>query len=121
MFADYENDGKVGALSREPGRRGTLLENVSTDTGHWIEIKLVAQRAIATASARGSRSSPQANGRRRSAWRLQVISPKTTAACTLAWARQPPLTSSLFAGRAGTNKRWRNSRADRVLTVEETK
>lgn len=45
-FADYMNDGKVGAFVVNLGARGTLLRNVSANTGHWIDIKLVgAMRA----------------------------------------------------------------------------
>ncbi len=40
-FADYMNDGKVGAFVVNLGARGTLLRNVSTNTGHWIDVKLV--------------------------------------------------------------------------------
>ncbi len=40
-FADYMNDGKVGAYVVNLGSEGTLLHNVSTNTGHWVEIKLV--------------------------------------------------------------------------------
>jgi len=40
-FADYENNGKVDAFVVNLGGKGTLLRNVSTNTGHWIEIKLV--------------------------------------------------------------------------------
>jgi hypothetical protein len=39
-FADYDNDGKVDAFVVNLGAKGTLLHNVSTDTGHWIAIKL---------------------------------------------------------------------------------
>ena len=40
-FADYDNDGKVDAFVVNLGARGTLLHNVSTNTGHWIAVKLV--------------------------------------------------------------------------------
>ncbi|MGD0546952.1 MAG: CRTAC1 family protein [Terracidiphilus sp.] len=40
-FADYDNDGKVDAFVVNLGGKGTLVHNVSTNTGHWIEIKLV--------------------------------------------------------------------------------
>jgi hypothetical protein len=40
-FADYRNDGKVDAYVVNLGSEGTLLHNVSTNTGHWVEIKLV--------------------------------------------------------------------------------
>ncbi len=39
-FADYDNDGKVDAFEVNLGARGTLLHNVSTNTGHWIAVKL---------------------------------------------------------------------------------
>jgi hypothetical protein len=40
-FADYDNDGTMDAFVVNLGGKGTLLHNVSTDTGHWIGIKLV--------------------------------------------------------------------------------
>jgi len=40
-FADYMNDGKVDAYLVNLGAPGTLLHNVSANTGHWIELKLV--------------------------------------------------------------------------------
>jgi hypothetical protein len=40
-FADYDNNGNVDAYVVNLGAKGTLLHNVSTDTGHWIEVKLV--------------------------------------------------------------------------------
>lgn len=39
-FADYDNDGRVDAFVVNLNARGTLLHNVSTGTGHWIEIWL---------------------------------------------------------------------------------
>ncbi|HWG21556.1 MAG TPA: CRTAC1 family protein [Terracidiphilus sp.] len=39
-FADYDNDGKVDAFVVNLGARGTLLHNISADTGHWIAVKL---------------------------------------------------------------------------------
>jgi hypothetical protein len=39
-FADYDNDGKIDAFVVNLGGQGTLLHNVSTGTGHWIEIWL---------------------------------------------------------------------------------
>ena len=44
-FADYENDGKVDAYVVNLGAKGTLLHNVSTGTGHWIEVKLVGTKS----------------------------------------------------------------------------
>lgn len=39
-FADYDNDGKVDAFLVNLGARGTLVHNVSQNTGHWIALKL---------------------------------------------------------------------------------
>jgi hypothetical protein len=44
-FADYENDGKIDAFVMNLGAKGTLAHNVSTDTGHWIEINLVGTKS----------------------------------------------------------------------------
>ena len=39
-FADYDNDGKVDAFMVNLGAPGTLLHNTSTNTGHWLTVKL---------------------------------------------------------------------------------
>ncbi len=44
-FADYDNDGKVDAFLVNLGAKGTLLHNVSTNTGHWLAIKLKGTRS----------------------------------------------------------------------------
>ncbi len=44
-FADYLNDGKVDAFVVNLGGRGTLVHNISTNTGHWLEIKLKGARS----------------------------------------------------------------------------
>ncbi|MGC9224105.1 MAG: CRTAC1 family protein [Terracidiphilus sp.] len=51
-FADYQNNGKVGAFMVNLGAEGKLVQNVSTGTGHWIDLKLVG------AMRPGDRSSP---------------------------------------------------------------
>src|SRR6202044_1019230 len=55
-FADYDNDGKVGADLVNLGAPGTLLHNVSANPGHWIDIKLLGamrpgDRGFATSPA----------------------------------------------------------------------
>ncbi len=40
-FADYANNGKVGAFLVNLGAEAKLIENVSTGTGHWIDIQLI--------------------------------------------------------------------------------
>jgi hypothetical protein len=44
-FADYDNDGKVDAYLVNLGAPGTLLHNVSNDTGHWLAVKLVGSKS----------------------------------------------------------------------------
>ena len=39
-FADYDNDGKMDAFLVNLGAKGTLVHNISTNTGHWVAIKL---------------------------------------------------------------------------------
>src|SRR5579862_591221 len=55
-FADYDNDGKVDAYMVNLGAEGTLLHNISEDTGHWVELKLVG------AMGKGDRGSAKAAG-----------------------------------------------------------
>ena len=44
-FADYDNDGKMDAFVVNLGARGTLVHNISTNTGHWVAIKLVGTKS----------------------------------------------------------------------------
>jgi len=74
-FADYENNGKVDAFVVNLGAKGALLRNVSTDTGHWIEIKPVGSRTgkTGTGSNRdgiGARVEVFAGGQRHTAERV---------------------------------------------------
>jgi hypothetical protein len=67
-FADYDNDGKVDAFVVNLGARGTLLHNVSTDTGHWIELKLVGIKS--NRDGIGARVEVFAAGKRQTAERV---------------------------------------------------
>jgi len=44
-FADYDHDGKVDAYVVNLGAHGTLVHNVSTNTGHWVEVKLKGSKS----------------------------------------------------------------------------
>jgi hypothetical protein len=62
-FADYDNDGKMDAFVVNLGAKGTLLHNVSANTGHWIGIKLVgAVRPGDRNSAPGSKATSNRDG-----------------------------------------------------------
>jgi hypothetical protein len=92
-FADYENDGKVDAFVVNLGAKGTLLHNVSTNTGHWIAIKLKGTKSNRDGIGARWKSLRQASAKRRSAWLDRAICRRTTSACTSVWARQPRWTS----------------------------
>ena len=42
---DFDNDGKVDAYVVNLGAHGTLVHNVSTNTGHWVEVKLKGSKS----------------------------------------------------------------------------
>ena len=44
-FGDYDNDGKVDAFLVNLGAKGKLVHNVSTDTGHWVAMRLVGTKS----------------------------------------------------------------------------
>jgi hypothetical protein len=67
-FADYDNDGKVDAFVVNLGAKGTLLHNVSTDTGHWIAVKLVGSKS--NRDGIGARVEVDAAGKRWTAERV---------------------------------------------------
>jgi hypothetical protein len=67
-FADYDNDGKMDAFVVSLGGKGTLLHNVSTNTGHWIGIKLVGTKS--NRDGIGARVEVFAGGKRHTAERV---------------------------------------------------
>ncbi|MGA2888144.1 MAG: CRTAC1 family protein [Terracidiphilus sp.] len=67
-FADYDNDGKMDAFMVNLGGKGTLLHNISTDTGHWIAIKLMGTKS--NRGGIGARVEVFAGGKRHTAERV---------------------------------------------------
>jgi hypothetical protein len=67
-FADYDNDGKMDAFVVNLGAKGTLLHNVSTNTGHWIAVKLVGTKS--NRDCIGARVEVFAAGKRQTAERV---------------------------------------------------
>jgi hypothetical protein len=67
-FADYENNGKVDAYVVNLDSEGTLLHNVSVNTGHWVEIKLVGTKS--NRDGIGARIEVSSGGVRRTAERV---------------------------------------------------
>jgi len=67
-FADYDNDGKVDAYVVNLGAEGTLLHNISANTDHWVEIKLVGTKS--NRDGIGARIEVSAAGERQTAERV---------------------------------------------------
>jgi hypothetical protein len=44
-FADYDNDGKIDAFLVNLGAPAQLFHNVSSNTGHWLTVKLKGTRS----------------------------------------------------------------------------
>ena len=119
-FADYENDGKVGAFVVNLGAKGTLLHNVSTNTGHWVEIKLIGSKS--NRDGIGARVEVLAGGKRWTAERVAssgYLSQNDSTATLWARLRPSQLTKLWFVGRAGPCKLWLHSRSTACLLCEE--
>ncbi len=87
-FADYDNDGKVDAFLVNLGAKGTLVHNVSTNTGHWVAIKLKGTKSNRDGiGARVEVSMRAAGAGRRSVWRAPDTCRRMTAGCTLGLVR----------------------------------
>jgi hypothetical protein len=67
-FADYDNDGKVDAFLVNLGAKGTLVHNVSENTGHWLAIKLRGTKS--NRNGIGARIEVSAGGKRWTAERV---------------------------------------------------
>ena len=67
-FADYNNDGKVGAFLVNLGDKGKLIRNISTGTGHWIDIQLKGTKS--NRDGVGARVEVNAVGKRQTAERV---------------------------------------------------
>ena len=120
-FADYENNGKVGAFVNNLGAKGTLLKNVSTGTGHWIAIKLVGTKS--NRDGIGARVEIVAAGKRQTAERVASSGYLSQNDGRLhfglgATANVDQITVRWPSGRVQTLA---NQAVDRILTVEEPK
>jgi hypothetical protein len=67
-FADYDNDGKVDAFLVNLGAKGTLVHNISENTGHWVAIKLRGTKS--NRDGIGARIEVSAGGKRWTAERV---------------------------------------------------
>jgi hypothetical protein len=134
-FADYENNGKVGAFVVNLGAKATLLKNVSTGTGHWIEIELVGGMrpghkgvppgpgAKSNRDGIGSRIEIVAAGKRQTAERVASSGYLSQNDGRLHFGLGAATTVDQITVRwpSGRVQRLTNQATDRVITVEEPK
>ncbi len=120
-FADYDNDGKVDAFLVNLGAKGTLVHNTSTNTGHWVAVKLRGIKS--NRDGIGARVEVFAAGRRQTAEHVAASG----------YLSQDDSRMHFGLGAAATVDKlivhWPSGReqtleklsADRVITVEEPK
>ena len=120
-FADYENNGKVGAFVVNLGAKGTLLKNVSTGTGHWIAIKLVGTKS--NRDGIGARVEVVAAGKRQTAERVASSGYLSQNDGRLHFGLGAAATVDQIAVRwpSGRLQTLTNQAVDRIITVEEPK
>jgi enediyne biosynthesis protein E4 len=120
-FADYDNDGKVDAYVVNLGAEGKLLHNVSTDTGHWIEVKLVGTKS--NRDGIGARVEVMAGGRRWTAERVASSGYLSQNDGRLHFGLGLATTIDKLTVHwpSGREQTLGNVSVDRVLTVEEPK
>lgn len=135
-FSDYENDGRVDAFLVNLGAKGTLLHNVSPNTGHWIAIKLVgamrpgdAAQKLGVGSAKsnrdgiGARVEVFAGGRRWMAERVAASGYLSQDDSRLHFGLGAAATVDKLVVHwpGGREQTLENLAVDRVVTVEEPK
>ncbi|MGO8934800.1 MAG: CRTAC1 family protein [Terracidiphilus sp.] len=120
-FADYENNGKVDAYMVNLGAEGKLLHNVSTGTGHWIEVKLVGTKS--NRDGIGARVEVTARGKRWTAERVASSGYLSQNDGRLHFGLGAAATIDKLIVRwpSGREQTIDNVTVDRVLTVEEPK
>jgi hypothetical protein len=120
-FADYMNDGKVGAFVVNLGGKGTLLHNVSTDTGHWIEIKLVGTKS--NRDGIGARVEVFAGGKRHTAERVAGSGylSQDDSRLHFGLGAATAIDKLIVRWPSGREQTLEKLSVDRVLTVEEPK
>jgi hypothetical protein len=120
-FADYDNDGKVDAFLVNLGAPAQLFHNVSTNTGHWLTIKLKGTRS--NRDGIGSRLELTAGGRTQVAVRVAGSSYLSQDDGRLHFGLGPgtKVEKLLVHWPSGQVQVLENLPVDRILTVEEPK
>jgi len=120
-FADYDNDGKVDAFVVNLGGRGTLVHNVSTNTGHWIAIKLKGTKS--NRDGIGAKVEVFAAGKRHTAERVAGSGylSQDDARLHFGLGSAAKVDKLIVHWPSGREQTLENLNVDRVLTVEEAK
>ena len=121
FFADYDNDGKVGVYLMNLGAEGTLLQNTSTDTGHWIAIRLVGTKS--NRDGIGARIEVFAGGKRQTAERVAGSGylSQNDSRVHFGLGSSVTVDQLIIHWPSGRVQTLEKLTADRVLTVEEPK
>jgi len=67
-FGDYDNDGKIDAFMVNLGSPATLLHNTSTNSGHWLTVRLKGTKS--NRDGIGARLELTAGGKKQTAQRI---------------------------------------------------
>ena len=120
-FADYDNDGKVDAFLINLGAKGTLLHNVSTNTGHWIAIQLKGTKS--NRDGIGARVEVFAAGKRQTAERVAGSGylSQDDSRMHFGLGTATTIDKLLIHWPSGREQTLEKLSVDRVLTVEEPK
>ena len=120
-FGDYDNDGKVDAFVVNLGGKGTLVHNVSTDTGHWVAIKLKGTKS--NRDGIGARVEVFAAGKRHTAERVAGSGylSQDDGRLHFGLGAATAIDKVIVHWPSGREQTLEKLEADRVLTVEEPK
>ena len=120
-FADYDNDGKVDAFLVNLGSPGQLFHNGSTNTGHWLTIKLKGTRS--NRDGIGARLELTAGGRTQVAERVAGSSylSQDDGRLHFGLGTATKVEKLLVRWPSRKTQTLQNLAVDRILTVEEPK
>ena len=120
-FADYDNDGKVDAFLVNLGAPAQLFHNASTNTGHWLTIKLKGTRS--NRDGIGARLELTAGGRTQTAERVAGSSylSQDDGRIHFGLGSATKADKLLVRWPSGKTQTLQNLTVDRILTVMEPK
>ena len=120
-FADYDSDGKVDAYLVNLGAQGTLLQNTSVDTGHWIAIKLTGTKS--NRDGIGARIEVFSGGKRQTAERVAGSGylSQNDSRVHFGLGSSATVDQLIIHWPSGRVQTLEKLTADRVVTVEEPK